>query len=776
MEKHELITMTDGSSNQIVEIPNEMEATRYVNDASDNSLGAFLARPVKINSFDWTPGTDISFTIAPWALFLANKRVSNRVANFKLFRAKMRIKILINGNSFFYGRLMVSYWPLDAVDQMTVNNGQDINNVQFSQMPRIFLDPTTSQGGEMTLPFFWPADYLDIVSETGASLGALSFKTLTSLKHTSGDVSVNTRVSVSVYAWMEDVALEAPTGSNPVFIVPQSTNPSMPGGDRISPYAMGCDMTSQAPVNPGLTFLEPRGVSNMALTDSVDTTNKLTFTTGQNMTVDPRVMGLGDLDEMTIAGIASRESWLTNFDWPISASREDLLWNVRVTPSLWNSLLETTNVRIQMTAACGAVLPFRYWNGTFKLRLQVVSSAFHRGRLVVVYDPHNTKVAREDNVAYSQIVDISECRDVTFKVGPNQDRQLIGHGIPTEAATSLIFGTGALPVSTAGNGTLAIYVLNELAIPNALPAVNNDIKINVFVSMDDDFEVFVPTVAFSQYTIVPQSTSVDVDTDVIDRVQVSDPYDGQELQLDSPNSVNSNRNKVFFGEKMVSFRPMLKRYYPWAAFLVPAAGGNLQSQQIIHRMFPAYRGAVPGAVHSAGGTPYNYFNMTLMNFLAPAFQAWRGSIRYKIFPRCRTAANAGAGIAKISATDGLAYSTTTLTFDTTTASKAANTVLFSGAFNGRTKGGIVVVQGVNPAIEYELPWWESMRFCAGKFNNWTGTPAGLYTPGGGANILIDSVSASASIYDSYVAAGDDFSFHFFTGWPAMYYRPTVPTP
>jgi len=776
MEKHELMTMTDGSSNQMVEIPNEMEATRYVNDSSDNSLGAFLARPVKISSFDWTPGTDINFTTTPWSLFLTNKRVCNRVANFKLLRAKMKIKILINGNSFFYGRLMVSYWPLAAVDDMTINNVNDVTNVQFSQMPRIFLDPTTSQGGEMTLPFFWPADYLDIVRENGSSLGYLSFKTLNSLKHTSGDVSVNTRVSVSVFAWMEDVQLEAPTGSNPVFIVPQSTNPSMPSGDRIRPYAMGSEFDPQCPVGPDVTLLEPRGISNMMLTDSKDSTNKLSFTSAQGLTVDPRVLGLGDLDEMTIAGIASRETWLTNFNWPLSASRDDLLWNVRVTPALWNSVVESLETRIQIVASCGAVLPFRYWNGTFKLRLQIVSSAFHRGRLAVVYDPHSTKTPREDNVAYTQIVDISECRDVTFKVGMNQDRQLLTYGVPTDVPTSVIFGTGALGFSLPGNGTLAIYVLNELAIPNALPAVNNDIEINAYVSMDDDFAVYGPSSNFSSYTIVPQSTGVDVNTDIIDTVQVSEPYEGQQLQLDSPNAVNNDRDKVFVGERILTFRAMLKRYYPWAAFLVPASAGVLQALEITHRILPAYRGGLPGAVHSAGGTPYNYFAVSLLNFLTPAFQGWRGSVRYKLFPRCKTGANAGNGVARITYADTAGYATSVATFDTTTASKTAHAVMFGGAAATRAKGAITVVQGVNPSMEYEIPWWESMRFCAGKFRNWTGTPAGEYVPVSGASISIDSSSTAASIYDSYVSAGDDFSLYFFTGWPALYYKLTAPTP
>lgn len=115
----------------------------------------FFSRPIKIAEQEWATSTTLGFDIDPWGLYFSNPRVINRLANFNLLRAKLHVKVVINGNGFQYGRAMVSYLPFDVFDSLSSNAAllrEDL--VQASQQPRIFLDPTTSQGGEMILPFF----------------------------------------------------------------------------------------------------------------------------------------------------------------------------------------------------------------------------------------------------------------------------------------------------------------------------------------------------------------------------------------------------------------------------------------------------------------------------------------------------------------------------------------------------------------------------------------------------------------------------------------------
>lgn len=777
-EREEILTMIDGSSNQKVEIPSEMDETRFASDATDNSVAAFLARPLKIAHWDWSTATPLATTVNPWKLFLENKRVVNRIATFKLLRGNMRIKVMINGNSFFFGRLMLSYLPLHSFDSLSqIPTGtSDYGLVQFSQLPRIFLDPATSQGGEMSLPFFWHNDYVDLLSDDKDKLGQLALTELTTLEHCNGSASLVNTVSVTMYAWMEDVELQAPTSGRASYIVAQSTG--------FKPYAKGSQMPgSKNHADPNPDLMVPRGVSSMTLTDCADTSNRLTFTKQQETSLDPRILGLSDKDELDIRHIASRESYLRSFQWNLSSNAETLLYNLRVTPTLhrkfsFTSIIGPNPVPAHdaycMPACCGAVLPFAYWNGTFKLRLQIVASAFHRGRLAIVYDPHGTTAVREDNVQYTHIVDIATCRDVTFKVGPNQDRTMLTYLDPGPATEIIDSDTTALSPATHGNGTVSIYVLNELTLPNPAAGTPSVISINTFVSIDD-LDVFVPSGSFSKYVIKPQSTGAEVPASAEDLVEESDAYNTTALSLDQSIPVSSKRHLVYGGEIMTSFRTMLNRYYPWATIRLAqmSTSSDLRFVQFNHRMFPAYRGNVPGAVHTAAGAipgnVTNYFQMTLLNYLAPAFQGWRGSVRYKMFPRYTTQVR---GTALVSFTTATSYAVTPVDVlvSPTVAndSNVARGSMFSGPYLSKATGTHVTVKQVNPSVEYEVPWWEPIRFCPGKPINWTTGATTRDVPDSGAHVCIDQINNGGSCaYDVHVAAGDDFTFYFFTGWPPM---------
>lgn len=378
-ESHEVLSMIESTPEQVVDIPSEMDPTRSFADKSDNSLGEFLSRPLKIADFGWTPSTTFFETFNPWRLFIENKRNINRINNYRMFRAKLKVKFLINGNSFFYGRLMACYQPLSTFDAMTTNVGLTTeDNTQMSQFPRIFIDPTTSQGGEMTLPFMWHWDYCDLVGEDYINLGQMTIRELTGLKHTSGDVTLSNKLNITVYAWMEDLQLEAPTSANIGSIVPQSQKgKKLPKKDErdagadgpvqkaasaveaaasalsavpaiapfAAPAAIGAGVVKGIASrmgwsSPTLTEApapyKPTAVCNTAVTNGADSSQKLTIDGKAELSVDPRIVGLGSTDELELKYIASRESYLTSFDWNLTTSSETLLWNCRVDPCVIN--------------------------------------------------------------------------------------------------------------------------------------------------------------------------------------------------------------------------------------------------------------------------------------------------------------------------------------------------------------------------------------------------------------------------------------------------------
>lgn len=487
-------------------------------DTNDASLENFFSRPIKVASYEWGIGVALFQDFNPWSLYFENPRVINRIANYNLLRAKLKVRIVINGNGFHYGRAIASYLPLHNRDEFSLNRAlisQDV--IQLSQQPHVYLDPTKSQGGTLTLPFFYPLNALNIPESAWQDMGTMNIREIVGLKHANGATDTST---ISVFVWAEDVSLSVPTSTNPTTLSPQA------GGDEYSDnggpisgpagviaraahaltdipvigvYARATELAASATAGIAKLFgysrpvsleqakpFTPRLLGNMANTNVEDQSNKLTFDVKQELSIDPRTMGLGSTDEMSLMGIATRESYLTGINWLVTNTAEDLLWNCEITPVIWAVL----NTEVHMPACCFAALPFRRWRGSMKYRFQVVASNYHKGRLRISYDPYSTG-GSEYNTQYTHVIDLAKERDFTIKVGWGHERALLNHKLPGLDSPPYVSGTPiAHDTNNTANGTLSVRVVNDLTVPNTV--VNNDIVINVFVSACEDFEVFDP--------------------------------------------------------------------------------------------------------------------------------------------------------------------------------------------------------------------------------------------------------------------------------------------
>lgn len=525
--KQQNVSFADQNAAYSYEVSSTPDPTFGQADLEDVKLNDFFLRPIKIASFEWGVGNILFERFNPWQLYFENPRIINRIANFALLRAKLHVKILINGNGFHYGRAICSYIPLHTDDDFTLDRAffsQDI--VQASQRPHIYLDPTTSQGGEMKLPFFWFKNALAIPQNEWVRMGELTLQSFQALKHANGATD---RVTVSVFAWAEEVTLSMPTASDPGALVPQcdeqqldtqadeygtgiiskpaslverwagmlSTAPVIGMYARATELAAGAVKNianiwgySRPAVLNDIVPFRPTYVGNLANTNMPDSTNRLTLDAKQEVTIDPRVVGLGDTDEMAIVPLAMRESYVTSFPWTVSASTEDLLWNSEVTPMMWAENPISNPPEIHMTPSCWVTMPFKNWRGSMEFRFQIVCSQYHKGRLKVVWDPY-FPATNEYVTNYTWILDLAEEKDFTVKVGWGSQ---YGYCVKdTPGLSSPPYSTNKLPINPAAtaNGQLSVYVVNELTIPNS--TINNDISINVFTKMCDDYEVANPS-------------------------------------------------------------------------------------------------------------------------------------------------------------------------------------------------------------------------------------------------------------------------------------------
>ena len=380
----------------------EFDSTYTQAEMADTSLEHFFKRPIKIYEFEWEINTDVSNVIDPWYIFMTDKRVANRITNYNNFRANLCLKFLINGNGFYYGRLLTSYVPNASEDELYTSDSTKVYKIEASQRPHLYLDPTTCQGGQMKLPFIWKNDYMSLPKGEYTEQGKLFIETLSLLKHANGATD---SISVSVFAWLEDVALATPTTKNMANLTPQSgdeysTSPvstsalAIAGAANsiskipiLSKYAMATEQLAllSATVAKMFGFSRPSIVDdikplkptfgNFANTNVGDAVSKLTFDTKQEVSVDPRIVGLDGTDEMSMHYFLSRESYFTWFPWTTDTMPETCLFSTYVTPKTFDTSTTTLGKAFFMTPICYGSAPFVHWRGSIKYRFQVVCSS-----------------------------------------------------------------------------------------------------------------------------------------------------------------------------------------------------------------------------------------------------------------------------------------------------------------------------------------------------------------------------------------------------------------
>jgi hypothetical protein len=217
-ETHQNVGFSDNDDPYLYTVKGTMDPTRSLQDTKGDELSSFFSRPLKISETEWATNSALNVVLDPWSLFINNPRVINRMTNYNLLRARLRLKIMINGNSFHYGRAMALYHPMHTRDDFTTL-GSTASLVQGSQMPHVFLDPTTSTGGELCLPFFFEKNNVNLTALEYQNLGRLHIISLNDLRHANGATD---KATVSIFAWLEDVELNMLTSLDIAAIVPQS--------------------------------------------------------------------------------------------------------------------------------------------------------------------------------------------------------------------------------------------------------------------------------------------------------------------------------------------------------------------------------------------------------------------------------------------------------------------------------------------------------------------------------------------------------------------------
>jgi len=852
MAQHENVVFVDAEPQYKTEIMGQNDMTYRQASPADADLADFLSRPVLIKDYDWVQGAEINQSFNPWVDYFSNPRVQEKLANFYLLRCKLVIRVQINATPFHLGSAILSYNPLqniaDNVDYSNslVNGGTWLTTL--SQRPHVLIDASTSQGGSLVVPFMWLDNAIRVpVQADFENMGHCRLDSFTRLYDANSTLSGDVNVSVWVHA--QDVELSIPTVSAP--FTPQAGDEyAKPGpvqniasqvagvAQRLSdipvigPFAMATQIGANAlsgiasifgwsrpTVVDDIQRYKPHPAGEFATTDSKDTVTKLTMTSKQELTVDPRTVGLMNIDELTIASIAGKESYLGRFYWATSDNKSETLYTQGVTPSL-NSTTVITGPPAYKEAFPSAISfassPFQYWSGSITFRFKVVCSRYHRGRLRITFDPYSNSTVTTPgnyNVAYQHVLDLAQTRDVAITVpwaqaAPYAKTSPIfeSHGTGrhfrkpkwTDASTTRPSAGDQADIQNLSefcNGFLNVMVQNELKSPN----LDDAIEILVFVSAGEDFEVAAPKGNFRArenagavqlQPFVPQS-GMSGQADVGQADSRNEEENAPELMMSDPifeeqsPTMYELKPKVFFGERISSFRSLLKRYtyyclLNWEIFSID-----------VNKFLYLYRSKFspwlqfPGDRTSRSRYGTGFFpevNMTMCQYLCRAYVGWRGSQRFKFVIRSNTRFPGSSHIEDVRVQrvnyDPGDWRNEIIQLTNSLNASANEVANRTEPFYG---GGSVTFVQTNSAVEVEVPFYRNKRFAVARNLNNNGiaidesnnemVELSFIQPR-----LTDSVEEAAIQAaqrrvnaDMYTAVGEDFNLFFFVGAPVLYY-------
>jgi hypothetical protein len=337
--------------------------------------------------------------------------------------------------------------------------------------------------------------------------GVVHSSSLAELKHANG---ANDPVTIQVFLWAEDVKLSLPTSAV------QGFDPNV---------------ANRTFETKGRTEYLPDFLGDLSTPGSDGVVDRLEVGSSL-LNTSSNTVGISDSNEDAIKTLAMREAWLDSFIWPVNAPAETPLWSARVTPQYFRYQRTDPAIlgaRGPLTAipspSAYSAMPFGYWRGSMRYRLQIVASNMHRGRIRIVYDPVADFLMTDDiaaypedllNVQYSRTIDIGgeAGRDFTFDVGYMQQSPYLplvpipvsasgesdsGFDLMTRNFGTPEFTPGYTPLNSSAipnsftNGVFTVYVLNRLAVPADTVGLNTDVRINVFASCGPDIDFQQPT-------------------------------------------------------------------------------------------------------------------------------------------------------------------------------------------------------------------------------------------------------------------------------------------
>jgi len=656
-DQKELVEFADAPQDSEEGMPMPTSSIDLNLDSDYADLARFLARPVRIESYDLALGetsADSFRTFKPWLLFFQNTSIQAKLDNFAYVQGDMKIKAVVNASPFIYGEYWITTQPLwlnfGEQFRFTTMTGND--RVPLSQRPHIVIQPHKNMGGTMTIPSI---NYRDWIATNNNSLNEFNQCQLFAMAPLqSANGLAAGPVTVNIYAWMENVRLAGNTskfavqskdeyGQGPVSRIATAVSGVASTLEKvpvIGPFAkatsLGADIIggiaglfgfTNVPVIEDSKPLKNVPFHAFASSEIGVPVDKLTLDPKNELSIDPTIANAEGKDELALANFTSRRSFIVDQDWDGTDAINTNLITGRVTPTMCKPLVVSGVTQWYDTPMGLAARLFSNWRGDLIYTIKVVKSQYHQGRLGIYYDPTNQALASSspESVVNTYIMDISTEDEVRIRVPYMAPAQFLR---VEPDVTDNIYNQNGSALSRPynhdyDNGYIRINVLNRLTGPDATAQV----KILVFVEAAENFELANPSdPAFHSSIFEVQSSDV------------------KEVTLGVSHPVPSNTYLAHFGERVRSLRSVMRRdtFHGAAKFTNSGTyaenGANYYVTRYERNIYPCYYGFDPNGEHTAsdivgvGTSPANFFRDPISNYVTPCFIGVRGSYNYSINP------------------------------------------------------------------------------------------------------------------------------------------------
>lgn len=390
----------------------------------------------------------------------------------------------------------------------------------------------------MSLPFLYYKNWIQLDSSLQEldDMGTLSIYSARKLRSATGLTTVQP-VTVSVYAWAEDVHLSGPSYT-------------LQSGD------------------PPLYTVRPSLINNLATPGEPGHVEKIALDSSNSVSCDSAVVGAAG-DQMSFKSIMDRDVIIANVDWNAVDPAGKVLLIQNVTPCVtWRSFVNefdqtgVTGTAMQMTPSAHLATAFNWWDGPITYRLKVIASQVHRGKLALSYEPDGfqgtwTETALTDPRMVTKIWDIANDPEFEFTVPYVASKAYLQTGRMREAVMGLntTYKRPTLPTGNANvykssnyNGALILSVINPLTSSD--PAAN----VGIIVTMNaGDVHFSEPTeldMPFSMYEL--QSGDAGEEGTLANEPDVS-------VEVSGLVAKEVRAPYIYMGESVDHLLPLLKR-------------------------------------------------------------------------------------------------------------------------------------------------------------------------------------------------------------------------